>query len=387
MTSKNASRSSRSTVGTATEVADYLRLLFAKIGHVFCRNCGQEVRRDTPQSTAEWLATLPPGKRFMVAFAQDLPEGTDRAAALAALREEGFIRVIVDGRMVNLDEPGDGTAGRHGRLVQPAFPCTARSRRGTCAAATAPPEPALRDSLDTALPSGQGKRGSASRFVENGGCQRDKDRLVFAFAGIDGGWRRLGFSAQLACEDCGIEYPPPEPRLYSFNSPLGACPECEGFGNVIGMDMDLVVPDASKSLAGGAIAPWNSPAYVHELEELLALAADYDLPVDVPFSQLTRAAAGVDCARRAGAEVRRPGGLFRLAGAAEVQDAHPRVPQPLAELSALPGLRRLAAAAGGPGRPDRRAEYRRAFGHEGPRRRRSSSAPCRCPSGSKPSAG
>ena len=85
--------------------------------------------------------------------------------------------------------------------------------------------------------------------------------------------------------------PTPEPRLFSFNSPLGACPECEGFGNVIGIDMELVVPDPSKSLREGAIAPWNTPAYAHELEELLALAGDYDLPVDVPFRELDRAAA------------------------------------------------------------------------------------------------
>ena len=91
----------------------------------------------------------------------------------------------------------------------------------------------------------------------------------------------------MTCEDCGVEYPPPEPRLYSFNSPLGACPQCEGFGNVIAVDMDLVVPDANKSLAAGAIAPWNTPAYTHELAELLALAADCNVPVDVPFSQLT----------------------------------------------------------------------------------------------------
>ena len=104
---------------------------------------------------------------------------------------------------------------------------------------------------------------------------------------IDGRpWRRLGFSAQLACEDCGIEYPQPEPRLFSFNSPLGACPECEGFGNVIGIDMDLVVPDPNKSLAEGAIAPWNTPAYEHELQELLALAPDYDIPTEVPFKEL-----------------------------------------------------------------------------------------------------
>ncbi len=99
-------------------------------------------------------------------------------------------------------------------------------------------------------------------------------------------WRRLGFSTQWSCEDCRLEYPAPEPRLYSFNSPLGACPKCEGFGNIIDVDMDLVVPDRRKSLKEGAIAPWNSPAYAHELEELLALAPDYGIPVDVPFARL-----------------------------------------------------------------------------------------------------
>ena len=97
----------------------------------------------------------------------------------------------------------------------------------------------------------------------------------------------------------GSSIPTPEPRLYSFNSPLGACPECEGFGNVIDIDMDLVVPDRDKSIREGAIAPWNSPAYAHELEELLALADDYDMPVDVPFSRARRAARAADRRRRA----------------------------------------------------------------------------------------
>ncbi len=205
----------------------------------------------------------------MIAFARDLPAGSDPLAALAALREEGFLRLIVDGRMVTFD----GTplaAPTSGRLYVILDRLTAGG--------VSPQR--VRDSLETSFDQGQGR---AFVFVENGvTAQRGADFL------IDGQpWRRLGFSTALACEDCGIEYPPAEPRLYSFNSPLGACPECEGFGNVIGIDMDLVVPDASKSLAAGAVAPWNSPAYAHELEELLALAADYDLPVDVPFAALT----------------------------------------------------------------------------------------------------
>ncbi len=91
----------------------------------------------------------------------------------------------------------------------------------------------------------------------------------------------------MICDHCGRIYPAPEPRLYSFNSPLGVCPECEGFGNVIDIDMDLVVPDPRKSLREGAIAPWNTPAYAHELEELVALAGEYNIPLDIPFKSLT----------------------------------------------------------------------------------------------------
>jgi excinuclease ABC subunit A len=105
---------------------------------------------------------------------------------------------------------------------------------------------------------------------------------------IDGSpWHVTPLSAYLRCERCDIDYPPLEPRLFSFNSPLGACPQCEGFGNLIDMDMDLIVPEPSKSLREGAIAPWNTPAYSHELEELLALADDFGLPIDIPFRELS----------------------------------------------------------------------------------------------------
>jgi excinuclease ABC subunit A len=145
----------------------------------------------------------------------------------------------------------------------------------------------LRDSLEIAFTKG---RGRCYAFVEDSEPRTlNADPSPRPLSLIDGRpWRRLGFSTQLACEDCGIEYPKPEPRLFSFNSPLGACPECEGFGNVIGIDMDLVVPDPNKSLSEGAIAPWNTPAYEHELKELLALAPDHDIPTEVPFKELDR---------------------------------------------------------------------------------------------------
>ena len=282
VTSKNVSRSSRSTVGTVTETTDYLRLLFAKIGHVFCRRCGQEVRCDSPQTTAETLAGLPAGTRYLVAFRWESPERIGEEPMIAAMREDGFVRAIIDGQLVNLDVTARPEPATTSTLAKGDSPIFIDTKIGTVPqpspsayavvdrlAAGSASESRLRDSLETAFTKGRGR------------C------YVFVEDGASGSWRRLGFSEQLACGDCGIEYPQPEPRLYSFNSPLGACPQCEGFGNVIGIDLDLVVPDAAKSLRDGAIAPWNTPAYAHELEELLALASDYDIPADVPYRQLS----------------------------------------------------------------------------------------------------
>jgi len=313
VTGQNTSRSSRSTVGTATETSDYLRLLFAKIGHVFCLECGQEVRCDSPQTAAELLAELPQGTRYMIVFPLELPPENNLPQTFASLKEEGFIRVIAQGQTINLtdaasdfvggdsvgapvggdsvgapvggDSVGDDTEG-------PPTPETPANHtnpyvvvdRLTAGEAS---ENRLRDSLEIAFTKGHGR---CCALVADGRTPvpRPSSEGRGILCRIDGRpWRRIGFSRQLACEDCAREYHVPEPRLYSFNSPLGACPACEGFGNVIGIDMDLVVPDPSKTLREGAVAPWNSPAYAHELEELLALADDYDLPVDVPFAELT----------------------------------------------------------------------------------------------------
>jgi len=268
-------RSSRATVGTATETVDYLRLLWAKIGHVFCLACGEEVRRDSPQSAARQLAALPPDARLMVAFpmAAGPPGGCDATAA--ALREDGFLRVIAGGRLVDLSaqqlpEANEVEPGGDGSL----YVVVDRLRLGEATTER------LVDSLETALAKGNGTCHvllAPRAGLESWGRPQE----------IDGQpWRRVSFSTALACKNCGIDYPQPEPRLFSFNSPLGACPECEGFGNVIDLDMELIVPDPAKSIREGAIAPWNSPAYSHELDALMRLADDYDIPVDVPFAEL-----------------------------------------------------------------------------------------------------
>jgi excinuclease ABC subunit A len=273
VTHKNTSRSSRSTVGTATETADYVRLLYAKIGEVFCRQCGQPVRSHNPETAADALGQLPGGTRYLVAFAAE-PNG---GALWPSFQEEGFVRAIVGGRLVNLDEVP--WSELQGESAQDLLAVVDRLSAGAVTPAR------LRDSLETAFAKGRGK---AYVLVETEGGEAPPLLAGGTSRELDGSpWRQFVFSGGLRCETCGLDYPPPEPRLYSFNSPLGACPECEGFGNVIDVDMERVVPDPGKSIREGAIAPWNTPAYAHELKELLALADDYGLRVDVPYRELS----------------------------------------------------------------------------------------------------
>jgi excinuclease ABC subunit A len=277
---QSSNRSTRSTVGTVTETYDYLRLLYAKIGRLFCRGCGREVLRDNPQTVAESLAKLPAGCKFLIAIPQNIAESETLEGRLAALREDGFTRVILRGRTVRLEEfsptPEDAAERTFDVVVD-------RLKAGDDVGGR------VRDSLETAFARGGGR---AAVYTDAVTCDPQKsatgtDNGAGKTVDLDGAsWRRLGFVNRLACEDCGITYAEPEPRLFSFNSPLGACPECEGFGNVIDIDFDLIVPDPNKTLKEGAIAPWNTPAYEHELQELLALAKEYHLPVDVPFHKL-----------------------------------------------------------------------------------------------------
>src|SRR5262249_1628242 len=129
------------------------------------------------------------------------------------------------------------------------------------------------------------------RDAGNGAASPDAESKALVGATplvVDGAnWWRLAFTSDMRCENCGLSYPPLEPRLFSFNSPLGACPECEGFGNSIDIDMDLAVADPNKSLKEGAVAPWNTPAYAHELEELTALATDFGVRMEVPYRELS----------------------------------------------------------------------------------------------------
>lgn len=269
VTHKDHARSNRATIGTSTEINDHLRLLFAKLGQVNCHQCGAAVRQHTPGSIADQIQAMPAGTRLMITFARIVDGAGALDAALADLRANGFVRVIRGDSTVDLNESAWETQAE-------AFPLTLQPVVDRLTAGETKPE-RLIDSLETAFDQGAG----TCRLLVAGDDPT-------AGRSIDGrSFVEHAYSTSRRCGSCNLDFPALDPRLFSFNSPLGACPECEGFGNVVGVDMELVVPDPGKSLKEGAIAPWNTPAYEHELQELLALAPDYDIPTGVAFSQLS----------------------------------------------------------------------------------------------------
>jgi len=273
---KNSTRNPRSTVGTQTEVYDYLRLLFARVGQTFCRECGREVYRDSPESVAdEVLGNLPEGTRFYVLFPaksnQD-PELQDESgdksktkrrapnrqsitAHIMSLMQRGFTRLFADGETIELNSPDDYKRNNFENVYVLVDRLTAR--------------PDIRqrlvDSLETCFQEGNG-----SALIQTADAEP----------------KRFRFSERFECKYDGTIYATPEPRLFSFNNPYGACPTCQGFGNTIGLDMDLVIPNPGLSLKEGAIEPWTKPQHEWAMSELKQFCRAAKISFTTPFNQL-----------------------------------------------------------------------------------------------------
>ncbi|MGE0101929.1 MAG: excinuclease ABC subunit UvrA [Blastocatellales bacterium] len=280
---KNSTRNPRSTVATQTEIYDYLRLLYARIGVTVCRNCGDLVRRDTPQSIAETVLGLPGGSRFYVLFPASA--GTERQAETATVaksktrRQAGARRsaINVKAHVMSLMQRG------FTRLYDAA-------RDETIELQT--PESYEREDFNEVfvLVDRLAVREEArSRLVDSiETCYREGHGAA-TIQVVGEGAQRLTFSEKFECKNCGLEYISPEPRLFSFNNPFGACPTCQGFGNTIGLDMNLVIPDPGLSLADGAIEPFTKPQFEWWQTELKKFARREGIPMTEPFESLTAA--------------------------------------------------------------------------------------------------
>jgi excinuclease ABC subunit A len=290
---KSASRNPRSTVGTVTEIYDYLRLLYARIGQPHCPSCGRLVTRQSPQQIVDRLSDLPDGTRFQVLAPVVRGRKGEYSALLDDLAKQGFARARVDGELMELSERAALELARYEQHTIEVVVDRLVRRDGI--------ERRLTDSIETALRLGEGiaeillmpdatASPQARRKKEDGKAAADAAEDGIADDAGEGaeGEQVLTFSQHLACVHCGISLDELAPRSFSFNSPFGACPSCNGLGTRFEVDPDLVVPNPDLSLAQGAIGPWAGARTEYFSRVLKAVAEASGFSMDKPWSKLTK---------------------------------------------------------------------------------------------------
>jgi excinuclease ABC subunit A len=299
---KNTTRNPRSTVATATEIYDYLRLLFARVGETYCANCGREVKKDTVDEVADTILKLPAETRLQVLFPLRKPGPTREESALNPdrgssrskksslpqksagggaptaisdalktrlfdLRKAGFNRLYQGGQVFEFSTPEsllDVDFGQPVGVLVDRLTVSPDSRSR------------IVDAIETAY------RESGEVIFESPATQVPSEDAPEGRSAP-----RLRFAQRFECKFCNVRYEEPEPRLFSFNNPYGACPKCQGFGNTIDFDLDLVIPDKLKTLADGAIEPWTKPKYRPLFTDLKRYAKQAGIPLDVPWIDLS----------------------------------------------------------------------------------------------------
>jgi excinuclease ABC subunit A len=250
---KTGARNPRSTVGTSTEIYDFLRLLFARIGKTICFNCGKVVLKDSVGSVSEWLETQHEDHKLYLGFPIHPHEGRSVKEELELLRKKGFFRIYLNNELFDLNtEIKIPKSKKAIYVIFDRFKIKNGKVRETFA-----------DSIESTFKEGEG-------------------RLTIINADTN---EKKNFTKFYEC--CNIRYEEPEPRFFSFNNPFGACPVCQGFGKTMGYEMDLIVPNPFLSLSEGAIAPWRTIKYSKFLRDLIK-NNNGRIPLSVPFKELTK---------------------------------------------------------------------------------------------------
>lgn len=250
---KTTSRNPRSTVGTVTEIYDYLRLLFARVGHPHCPKCGKPVNQQSLDQMLDQLLALPERTKLLIMAQAVRGKKGEHKKLLEHIRKEGYTRLRIDGEIRDAGEEIQLEKNKKHTIEVVIDRLIIRSEI----------RPRMAESMEVALKMGQGVA-----YVQI----------------VDG--EQLMFSQNFACEDCGISLPEITPRMFSFNSPFGACPVCSGLGSQMEMDLELVLPDKAKSLAEGAIAPMSTNVKGYYMRQMDALVQKYGCTLDTSWQEL-----------------------------------------------------------------------------------------------------
>ncbi len=263
---RNSVKTTRSTVGTMTEICDYMKMLWPHLAQLHCRQCHEPVRKDSPQAIWSTLLTQAASRNTDILITFDLPltEKLPLEECLALVAKQGYQRLLLEGEIVRLDEAPS-------RLTPHASPLSSLT--------------VIQDRLPLAEP-------NRARFIE--ACEQayhfGKGKL--AIRELNSTQHASGithrFSNHLHCATCDLEYREPSPALFSFNHPVGACPACRGFGRIISIDYDLALPDRSKTLAQGVVRPWQTGVSAECQSDLLRMCRKFRVPTDVPFEALPK---------------------------------------------------------------------------------------------------
>ena len=270
---RNSVKTTRSTVGTMTEICDYMKMLWPHVAQLHCRQCGKPVRKDSPQQIWKQISEPKNGpgggeaNELLITFDLPLAEKLSLEESLALVSKQGYQRLLLDGRVARLDEVASLPARHSSRIgwltvVQDRIRPTAANRARFV------------EACEQAYHFGKGKLA----INQIAGGQADARAAA----------KPLKFSSRLHCAECDLEYREPSPALFSFNHPVGACPTCRGFGRVIGIDYNLALPDRSKTIKEGVVRPWQTGTGLESQHDLLRMCRQFEIPTDVAFSRLPR---------------------------------------------------------------------------------------------------
>src|SRR5881398_4117229 len=272
----NPVKSSRSSVGTMTEINDYLKLLWPRIARAFCPSCSREIRPETAQSINHQVLHDCSGKTVLIAFWVPVPSKTDPRKFFDFLQQQGYLRVWIDNQIVRVDvDPKFNRLGARVQVIQDRIAISEENRAR------------LIEAIETALRFGKGKINIISVSQNTQSPTSNLQRRTDHGSPITD--HELPFSTGWHCAHCDLDIRPPTPGLFSFNNPLGACPECRGFGRTIAIDLNKAIPNRGLSIKQGVVRVFRGAEFGESQKDLLRACARKEIDIDVPFEEMPKA--------------------------------------------------------------------------------------------------